>query len=133
MKGGCTLFLLEIHDNFSAAHAVRMSDGTWEPPHTHAWQLRIFLTRDRLNDDQMILDFGEAKRLLRTILDDLEGKNLREVSAIGPIPTAECVAHYIFTRFNDLLAPAGINVKSLALREAEDCWAWYCASANARL
>jgi 6-pyruvoyltetrahydropterin/6-carboxytetrahydropterin synthase len=127
------VYLIEIHDSFSATHTVRMPDGSWEMPHRHQWKLRIFLTRKNLNENRMIIDFVDAKKRLRTILDPLEGKNLGEVSAIGSIPTAELVAKYIFDRFNDLLAPEGVKVKSLALCEAEDCWAWYCDSANARL
>ncbi len=127
------MYLIEIHDSFYATHTVRMPDGSWEMPHSHQWKLRIFLTSEKLNENRMVIDFHDAKKRLRTILDTIEGKNLGELTAIGPVPTAELVAKYIFDRFNELLASDGVKVKSLALCEAEDCWAWYCESNNARL
>jgi 6-pyruvoyltetrahydropterin/6-carboxytetrahydropterin synthase len=119
------VFLVEIHDKFTADHSIELPSGIWEEPHGHEWQLRIFLIRQELDQHNMVVDFIEAQRLLRTILDPLEDSNLNEISEIGPSPTAELVAGYIAERFNELLSPFDVMVKSLALGEAENCWAWY--------
>jgi 6-pyruvoyl-tetrahydropterin synthase len=119
------MFLIEIQEKFTAVHAVQMPDGQWEAPHSHSWQLRIFLTRNDLNKYHMVVDFHHAKQLLRTIIDPMEGRDLNDIDAIGPSATAELLARYIFEKFDELLVPAGVRVKSLALCESENCWAWY--------
>ena len=124
------MFLIEIQESFTADHAVQMPDGQWEPSHSHRWQVRIFLTRENLDAHHMVVDFHQAKELLRRVLDPLEGRNLRDIAEIGPSPTAELVSRYIFQQFDALLAPIGVMVKSLALSESENCWAWYTRNGN---
>jgi len=122
------MFLVEIQDQFTAGHAVRIDGGAWEKPHTHQWKLRVFLTRPRLNEYAMVVDFHVAGKILRDVLDPLEGKNLNDVSAVGRNPTTELVARYLFDRLTARFARHGVRIKSVAVCEAGDCWAWYTRS-----
>lgn len=119
------MFAVEIQDQFHAAHAVQIPGGAWEQPHRHAWRLRVFLTRRKLNKYSMVVDFHLARRVLRSILDGIEDRSLNDIVAIGPSPTTELVARYLFDQLSARLLEAGVRVKSVALCEADDCWAWY--------
>ncbi|MFA5864890.1 MAG: 6-carboxytetrahydropterin synthase [Phycisphaerae bacterium] len=121
------MFFVEIQEQFNASHAVKIPGGQWEQSHRHQWKVRIFLTRRKLNKYFMVVDFHLAKRILRSVLDTVEGRDLNAIPAIGKSPTTELVAKYLFDQLSTLLTEAGVKVKSLALCETDDCWAWYSA------
>jgi 6-pyruvoyltetrahydropterin/6-carboxytetrahydropterin synthase len=119
--------MIEIKDQFTAAHAVILPTGERESSHTHCWQVRLFLSRKELDQYNMVVDFHEVQVLLKQILSSLEGSDLNRVNGLGDSPTAELVARFIFDQLTEKIskiAPA-VKVKSLALSEAENCWAWY--------
>jgi 6-pyruvoyl-tetrahydropterin synthase len=119
------MFVVEIREQFTARHAVQVPGGRWEKSHVHSWRLRIFLTRRRLNRYAMVVDFHLARRVVRAVLDRLEGRDLNTVKAIGKSPTTELVARHIFDQVSAFLGKTGVKVKSVALCETDDCWAWY--------
>lgn len=119
------MFLVEIQEQFNAGHSVQVPGGAWEKPHVHQWRLRIFLTRRRLNKYHMVVDFHLAKKILRSVLDRLEGQDLNTIPAIGESPTAELVARYIFDEVSMFLGETEARVEAVALCEADNCWAWY--------
>ena len=119
------MFLVELKEKFIASHAVQIPNGKWEQSHQHQWELRVFLTRRKLNKFHMVVDFHVVKKVLRSILDKFEDQNLNNITAIGKSPTTELIARYIFDQLNASLAHHGVKVTSVALREENDCWAWY--------
>jgi 6-pyruvoyl-tetrahydropterin synthase len=123
------MYLIELHDAFNAVHAVRIASGEWEEPHPHVWRVRAFLGADRLNRNYMVADFVHIEKSLRTILDELEGRDLNKLSGLGASPTTELLARYIFDHLARHLAGYHTNVTlaAVAVRETENCWAWYLA------
>jgi 6-pyruvoyl-tetrahydropterin synthase len=119
------MYLIEIQEHFNAAHAVQTPAGSWEQSHNHHWTLRIFFTRKRLNKFHMVVDFNLAKKVLTQVLEKLEGQNLNAIPAIGPSPTTELIARYIFDQTAAFLAETDVEVHSVALCEFDNAWAWY--------
>jgi 6-pyruvoyltetrahydropterin/6-carboxytetrahydropterin synthase len=121
------MYMIEIKDQFTAAHAIILPTGQREPSHTHCWQVRLFLSRKELDQYQMVVNFCEIQSLLKQVLASLESSDLNNVNALGDSPTAEVVAHFIFDQITEKVAQIAptVKVKSLALSEAENCWAWY--------
>ena len=78
------MFLVEIQEQFNAGHSVQVPGGAWEKPHVHQWRLRIFLTRRRLNKYHMVVDFHLAKKILRSVLEDLTGRRDNERQKVLP-------------------------------------------------
>lgn len=121
------MYMIEIKNRFTAAHAVVLPTGQRESSHSHCWQVRLFLSRKELDQHRMVVDFCQVQSLLKEVLAPLEGSDLNRVDALGDSPTAEVLARFIFDQISEKLAPIAptVKVKSLALSEAEDCWAWY--------
>lgn len=121
------MYMIELEDTFTATHAVELPTGRWEKPHEHHWHVKALITAAKLDKNHFVADFVQTGKILRTILDDLDGKNLNTIPAIGPVPTAERVARYVFDRLTTALAHQLPTVTALAVREAEHCWAWFLA------
>ena len=63
--------LLESH--FSAAHRLRMPDGSLEPLHGHNWKVEVYLEGPRLDGCDLLADFEQA--LLSGSVATTFGKN----------------------------------------------------------
>ena len=120
------MFRIELQGEFTASHYIRLA-GRWEQPHSHRWRVKLFLQREKLNRDFVVADFHEIKNILQGILDELDGKELNNIKAIGKAPTAELVARYIFDRMNTIVSSefCGISMHSIGVCEQSGCWAWY--------
>jgi len=119
------MFLVEIQEQFNAVHAIKLPGGAWETPHNHQWRIRLFLSRKKLNKYHMVVDFHLAHKALKSVLVKLDDQNLNSLRALGKNPTTELVARYIFDQMSALLTETDVRVHSIALCEADNCWAWY--------
>jgi 6-pyruvoyltetrahydropterin/6-carboxytetrahydropterin synthase len=125
------MYMIEIRDQFTAAHAVVLPDGCRESSHSHCWHLRLFLSRKELDENNMVVDFTCVQSALKEVVSSLENADLNRIESMKPSPTAEVVAHFIFDQMTQKMAKIApsVKVKSLSLSEAENCWAWYtCCS-----
>lgn len=119
------MYRIELRDEFTAVHAVRMPGGDWETPHAHRWQVRVFIGSGTLDRYGMVADFGTVSKHLRSIIDPLEGQDLNRITELRRCPTAELIARYIFDQLACRLAERGVAVTAVAIRETDNCWAWY--------
>ena len=121
------MYMIEIQDQLIADYAVVFPSGEREPSHTHCWQFRLSLTRKELDQHNMVIDLHAVQTLLKEILSPLQGCDLNRNESLGPSPTAELVARFIFDRLTEKLAAIApdVRVKSLGVSEAQNCWAWY--------
>ena len=58
------MYQLKIESTFSAAHAVRFSNGCAEPLHGHNWRLTVCVAKETLNECAMVVDFEELPPVL---------------------------------------------------------------------
>jgi len=122
---------LLIRDEFSAAHNLRHYKGKCERLHGHNWQVDLRLAGDELDDDGMLLDFTEAKRILGEVLDDFDHAYLNDMAPFDRInPSSENLARVIAERVADRL-PAGVSVTSVTTWESGRCAATFRPEASA--
>jgi 6-pyruvoyltetrahydropterin/6-carboxytetrahydropterin synthase len=110
-----------VETRFSAMHHIRLHDGSEEPKHGHDWRVRATFAKTALDELGMVIDFAEAKRILKQVVQQLDYRDLNEVAVLrGKNPTTEVVAEWIFQRVVEL----GVNsISELELTEAPGCMA----------
>ncbi|MGB2986249.1 MAG: 6-carboxytetrahydropterin synthase, partial [Phycisphaerae bacterium] len=113
------MYAVTVEAGFSAVHRVRLRDGTLEPQHGHDWHVRARFARAELDDAGMVIDFGNARSALQSIVAQLHHTNLNHHEDLADSnPTAEVVARYIFER----LAKMGLStVSRVEVTEAPGC------------
>lgn len=86
----------------SAAHSLTLDyESKCTRMHGHNWLITVHLQGETLNQNGMLMDFSEIKRLVK---DPLDHHNLNEVLPFNP--TAENIAKWVF----DLLQPLCVRV-----------------------
>jgi 6-pyruvoyltetrahydropterin/6-carboxytetrahydropterin synthase len=113
------MFTVVVEEEFSAVHRVRLADGTVEAPHGHDWVVRAHFARLSLDDSGMVIDFGEARAALRSIIEQFHGCDLNDCAGLaGASPTAEVLARLVLER----LLSAGLGaVCRVEVTEAPGC------------
>lgn len=78
----------------SGSHYLRLShQSKCENLHGHNWIVTVYCKAKELDEDGMVVDFTEVKRLVHGTLDH------QDLNAILPFnPTAENIAHWICDR-----------------------------------
>ncbi|CAN5479319.1 6-carboxytetrahydropterin synthase QueD [soil metagenome] len=108
---------------FSAAHQLRMYDGSLEPLHGHNWQIRVTVGRDELDTIGVVMDFHELQRLVNEIVDPMHNVNLNDLPAFQSInPSAENVALVVG---RGLRVDVDARLISVEVWETADCKAVY--------
>jgi 6-pyruvoyltetrahydropterin/6-carboxytetrahydropterin synthase len=94
---------------FSAAHQLRLYDGTLEPLHGHNWVVRVTIRAERLDAIGVVMDFHELERLLEQIISPLHNTHLNDLEAFSSLnPSTENVALHIGQSLK-LPAPARLS------------------------
>ena len=82
--------------SFSAAHQLRLYDGSLEPLHGHNWTVRVTVTAEQLDPIGVVMDFHELERLVDRVVGPMHDRHLNELEAFASInPSAENVARVI--------------------------------------
>ena len=106
---------------FSAAHQLRLGDGSLEPLHGHNWQVRVVVEREDtgLDDIGTVHDFHDVERRLDALLAGLHNTHLNETAAFSEVnPTTEHVAGHLARA---LPLPTGLRVAEVEVWETPDC------------
>jgi 6-pyruvoyltetrahydropterin/6-carboxytetrahydropterin synthase len=78
---------------FSAAHQLRIYDGSLEPLHGHNWRVKVAVASADLDSIGVVMDFHELERLIDAIITPWHNRHLNEVEPFITLnPSAENVA-----------------------------------------
>ena len=82
---------------FSSAHRLRNYHGKCENMHGHNWRVRLFVTRENLDETGFVMDFKVLDAVLKDIMELLDHKDLNSLEEFQTVnPTAENIALLIF-------------------------------------
>jgi len=116
---------LFITTEFSAAHNLRNYKGKCERLHGHNWRVDLRLEGRRLNDEGMLLDFVEAKRILAGVLEPFDHAYLNDVPPFDRLqPSSENLARVIAEAVARRV-PKNVRVASVTCWESARCAAMY--------
>ena len=115
-----SLWRLAIRSEFCAAHALRHYRGKCERLHGHNYRVEATIEGERLHGDaELLLDFGDLKRLLATVLEPLDHNFLNEAEPFSRInPSAENLSRHIWRQLQPLL-PEGLRLHSVTVAEKD--------------
>jgi 6-pyruvoyltetrahydropterin/6-carboxytetrahydropterin synthase len=119
------MYTLFVDMNFKARHQLSFSDGTQEPLHEHDWKVCAAVSCDRLDEDELVINFEELKSLLSGILQELRGQRLESLGIFEHLNvSAETVARTLYDRLAPKL-PNTVRLESIEVTEAPGCRARY--------
>jgi 6-pyruvoyltetrahydropterin/6-carboxytetrahydropterin synthase len=104
--------------SFSAAHALRLYDGSMEPVHGHNWRVKVTVSAAKLDRIGVVMDFHELERLVDAILTPMHNRHLNEVPPFGRElnPSAENVALHVG---RSLRLSGGVSLVSVEVWETD--------------
>lgn len=119
-------YRLSVLDGFAAAHRLEGSGGKCESLHGHNFRVTLEVSGDKLDDAGMLLDFGELKKILKSVLADLDHSDLNEHRAFrGTSPSSENIARFIWSEVSDAIGPGKVKVVAVTVNESETASARY--------
>ena len=123
------MFELRVRTHFAAAHQLTMVGSKCENLHGHNWKVEVYVTGERLNKAGVLVDFGEIKRLVRGIMQELDHRFLNELKAFhNNAPSSENIAQFIAKELQHKIDDSSVRVSRVTAWESDDASATYmCA------
>lgn len=119
------MYEVSVEAHFSAAHRLRLGDGSLEPPHGHDWHVTAVFAGTDLDEIGLLVDFVAAEDRLRRVVGALHHTDLNTCPAMRNLnPSAEHVARVIFEGLAADPALAGALAR-VRVTEAPGCAATY--------
>lgn len=110
---------------FSAAHRLRLADGSFEPLHGHNWRVEVELAGPRLDPEGMLADFTVLQPLLQGVTGRMHNTCLNDLAAFAKCnPSTELVARHIHDELKPALA-GEVRITRVRVWETEECAAAY--------
>jgi 6-pyruvoyltetrahydropterin/6-carboxytetrahydropterin synthase len=120
------MFLLNVKAHYDAAHFLRNYHGKCEKLHGHRYEVEAGMAFDDVGEGGMAYDFGEAKRILRSIAGRLDHENINELEPFTTIePSAENQARWIFEQMRGELGGLGPHLAYVRVWETPNQYAQY--------
>lgn len=111
--------------SFSAAHQLRINDGSLEPLHGHNWKVKITVASDVLDSIGVVMDFHELERLADAVIGEMHNRHLNDLPQFSRLnPSAENVALHIG---RSLRFAAPVTLRSVEVWETDGNSAVYRA------
>ncbi len=119
------MFSLTVRDHVMVAHSL--PDAFFGPAQRlHGATLVVEVTwrREQLSQYAVVIDIGEATSMLRSVLDEIDYRNLDESPAFaGRLSTTEAIAQHVAVRLCEGFDTRGFAELEVTLREHPDAWA----------
>ncbi|MFH1747753.1 MAG: 6-carboxytetrahydropterin synthase [Planctomycetota bacterium] len=117
------MFEVAVSASFSATHQVRLSDSSYESPHSHDWRVKVTYAGARLDSSGLLVDFVAVRARLDAILANLRDRHLNDLPCFAPAePTAENVAAHIAHRMAAVPCP-NAELRCVEVEEEPGCYA----------
>jgi 6-pyruvoyltetrahydropterin/6-carboxytetrahydropterin synthase len=120
------MYEIEILSTFSAAHRLLDYKGKCENLHGHNYKVQAAVRAESPGSGGMVIDFGDLKKAVNSVLDNLDHKYLNELDPFKKIdPSAENLAAYIFAETAKILGNKGSMLYSITIWESDTSRATY--------
>jgi len=115
-----------VRRSFSAAHSLREIGGKCEKLHGHNFIIEISVASPTLNREGLVIDFRAVKNWADQAIGELDHHFLNDLPAFhDKNPSAENIAHYIFTSVEEKATAENIHVTRVTVWESESARVTY--------
>jgi 6-pyruvoyltetrahydropterin/6-carboxytetrahydropterin synthase len=120
------MFEVTIRKSFSAAHALKEIGGPCEDLHGHNFLVEISIAGDRLNDQDLLIDFRVLKGWINEVFTEVDHKYLNELDCFrGVNPSSERIAKVIYDRIASRASSLDLRVSRVTVWESDDARVTY--------
>ncbi len=124
------MYQLTVTGHFAAAHSLRNFKGRCEALHGHNWKVEVVVSGDKLDQADLLMDFGELKKLMNQALDRLDHRYLNELPPFDQVnPSSEMIAKWLFEQIARDLPPQ-VKMHSVSAWESHNAKATYLGPAD---
>lgn len=93
------MYELKVQMYFSAAHHLLNYEGDCENQHGHNWLVEAYVTGDKLDQSNILIDYKVLKRELKSALDYLDHQDINDLPEFkGISPSSEIIAKFIYEK-----------------------------------
>jgi 6-pyruvoyltetrahydropterin/6-carboxytetrahydropterin synthase len=104
------MFEVSVEEVFPAGHALRNYHGKCENVHGHNYRVRVTVQGPDVDENGLLIDFAEVKRLVRVVKDRLDHQFLNDLSPFDSInPSAENIAKYFYDEISGKLSAGKLS------------------------
>jgi 6-pyruvoyltetrahydropterin/6-carboxytetrahydropterin synthase len=121
------MFEVSVEEVFPAGHSLRNYHGKCENIHGHNYRVRVTVDGPHLDENGLLVDFAEVKKLVRAVKDRLDHQFLNDLDPFDKInPSAENIAKYFYDQVSGgLNSSNGAKVSRVKLWETDITYATY--------
>lgn len=122
------MFEVVVEGGFSAAHSLKLYDGSWEPRHGHDFKVAVTVRSETLDSMAVVVDFETLKPELKRVLAEFHEISINDHPDFkdGKLnPSTENIAR----RIHDKLAErwkSPARIAKVTVWETPDAAASYC-------
>lgn len=96
------MFELKVQMYFSAAHHLLNYDGACENQHGHNWLVEVYVSGNKLDKSNILIDYKILKNELKAVLNYLDHQDINELPEFkGISPSSEIIAKFIYEKLKD--------------------------------
>ncbi len=114
------MYEVEVQDEFSAAHFLKLYDGTWEHRHGHNWKVSVVMRSEKLDSMGVVVDFEALKPSLKKVLAEFHEKSFNEHPDFKNEilnPSTENIAKIIYDRLSKNFKSANAKIAKVTVWE----------------
>jgi 6-pyruvoyltetrahydropterin/6-carboxytetrahydropterin synthase len=116
-----TMYEVTIRKSFSAAHALKEIGGLCEALHGHNFMVEISVSGNRLNREDLLIDFRVLKGWIHETLTELDHKHLNALGYFQEVnPSSEQIAKLIHHRLAPKASDLNLRVSRVTVWESDD-------------
>lgn len=121
------MFELKVLAHFAAAHQLKMVTEKCENLHGHNWKIEVCVSGRELSSAGVLMDFGELKNHVGTIIERLDHHFLNELEYFtnGVNPSSENIAVFIAGQLREQLKNRPVYVSRVSVWESDNACATY--------
>lgn len=117
-----------MEDEFSAAHFLKLVDGSWEKRHGHNWKVAVVVQSEKLDSMGVVVDFEALKPNLKKVLAEFQASSFNEHAEFKEErmnPSTENIAKLIYEKLNRHFKSQTARIVKVTVWETPDASASY--------